>query len=172
MTGRETKRISDLVRLLEEISSCHETLGGVVQSKIDAMRRADMDGMRMVIRKEHQLVRRIHECEGLRRQLTDAIGQQMGLPAGRARSMTLSQLADRLSEAEGQKLKSVAGKLREALSQVVRLNRLAGAISARVLGHLKAVFDSVATDGDRSVGYSGSGRPVTVRDSRLLEAVG
>jgi hypothetical protein len=102
----------------------------------------------------------------------DAIGAQMGLPSRQARTMTASQLADRLAKPQGEELLAVVGRLRETMAQVARVNRVAGAVSCGILGHLKAIFDSVTALAGKPQGYSGTGRAIGVCGARLIETVG
>lgn len=172
MADIDTKRINNLVRLLEEIAGAYHELGGLVQKKTDAMKRADLPGMRSAMVEEQGLVRRLNECEGLRRQMMDAIGQRLGLPSKLARTVSASQLAIHLPEPEGQRLLAVAERLKETMARVARINRVAAGISREILGHLKAVFSAVTSVGEEPVGYSGTGAPVGVGEARLIEAVG
>ncbi len=172
MSGKTHKRIDDLIRLIKEMNTLHRELAAVVEVKLAAMKKADMDGMRVQASREHDLVGRISEREGFRRQIMEAIGGAMGITAKTARVMTVSQLAKRVGGKDGPVLLRVASELKESMARVARINRLAGAISLNVLGHLQAVFGAVASCGTKQVGYSGSGKMVNVRDRRLIETVG
>ena len=166
------KRLRDLVRLLGSLQRLQGQLLTLVQSKIDAMKRADFSAMRDLNDQEQAVVKRLQEREGFRRQLADAIGEEVGLPPRSARALPVSQLAARLPEPERTDLLDAAGKLRRAVSRVVQANRVAGAVSREILNHLKWVFASVRPGEEKPVGYSGQGVAVGPCETRILETVG
>ena len=168
----EPKYLRDLLRLLDGLQRLHGQLLTLIRSKIDAMRRAEISAMRELSEQEQTLARRLEEREGLRRQLMDAIGEQLGLPPRAARALSVSQLASRLPEGQRADLLDTAGKLREAVAKVAQANRVAGAISREILTHLKWVFASVRPADVRPVGYSGDGEAVGTLDARIFETVG
>jgi len=144
----------------------------LIQSKNDAMKRADIPAMRDLNDQEQTVVKQLQERDGFRRQLMDAIGEELGLPPRSARALSVSQLASRLPEPARTNLLDAAGKLRRAVSQVVQANCVAGAVSREILNHLKWVFASVRPAEEKPVGYSGQGVPVGPCDTRILETVG
>lgn len=168
----EPRRITDLLTLLAELAALHERLVGLIQQKIDAMRHADTSRMRQVNEEERALARRIDEREGLRRQLTDLIGEAVGLPPRAARGMSAAQLASRLPAAQREQVVGAAATLRAAVAQVARLNRVAGTISSEILNHLKWVGEAVRSKHEKMAGYAGDGAPVAPSGTRIFDAVG
>ena len=165
-------QVRDLVRLLTVLRRLQEQLLTLVQSKIDAMRRADVPAMREVHAREQALVKQMQEREGFRRQLMDEIGRAMELPAGSARDLTVSQLAARLPQPDKTVLVETAEGLRGAILRVAQVNRIAGAVSRELVNHLQWVFASVSPKGDTPAAYSDDGRLVTPAETRVFEAVG
>ncbi|MGB2986517.1 MAG: flagellar protein FlgN [Phycisphaerae bacterium] len=168
----EPKRLQDLLRLFSSLRKLQEHLLALVQSKIDAMRRADIPAMRELDERERAIAKRLHQREGLRRQLMDAIGEEMGLPPQTARALTVSQLASRLPGPQRPGLLNAAEKLREAASKATQVNRVAGVISREILNHLKWVFASVKPADGEPVGYAGDGALVAPAETRIFETVG
>ncbi len=170
--GVVPKRLRDLVKLLGSLQRLQGQLLILIQSKIDAMKRADIPAMRDLNDQEQTVVKQLQERDGFRRQLMDAIGEELGLPPRSARALSVSQLASRLPEPARTNLLDAAGRLRGAVSQVAQANRVAGAVSREILNHLKWVFASVRPAEGKPVGYSGQGVPVGPCDTRILETVG
>lgn len=168
----EPKRLKDLIRLLGGLQRMHEQLLKLVRDKIDAMRRADIAALRTLSQQEQSLAGRLQAREGLRRQLMDTIGKDMGLSASTARAMPVSQIASRVPEASRDRLLDVARGLRDVIAQVAQANRVAGAISREILGHLTWVFSSVRPAGEKAVVYSGRGGTVGPAETRIFETVG
>ncbi len=165
-------RLGDLVKLLNQIQTLYEELLALIGKKIQAMKRADLEAMRTSQASEQELTRRLHEREGLRRQLMDAIGLELGLPAPAGRTLKVSQLAARIGEAERVPLSATVDRLRSTIAKVAQANRVAGVISREIVNHLRWVFAAVQPRGETPAGYSGAGVPVCGPRPRLFEAVG
>ena len=168
----KSTRTNDLIRLLGVLRVQQQQLLECVESKLEAIRQADVSAMQKLQKKERTLVDRMREREGLRRQLMDAIGRDLGWPVGAGRALHISQLAARLNDPERVQLVDAAHALRDLVFRVQRTNRIAGAVSRDVLGHLHWVLASVAPRCEKSVGYSGEGAVVTVTGTQVFEAVG
>jgi len=168
----ESKRVRDLQRLLEQLRSLYEELFSLVESKIAAMKRADVTAMTDCAAREIALVERLHERESFRGQLMDALGAELGLPARMGRTMTISQLADRVCEPQQEALLGAAEKLRVVLMKVTQAHRVAGAVSLELLNHLRWVLAAVKPRGGQANLYTGAGAFVPCWDSALLETVG
>jgi hypothetical protein len=136
------------------------------------MKRADVSAMGALSQQERSLAGRLQERAGLRRQLMDAIGEEMGLSPRTARDMAVSQLASRLPEPPRDRLLRVARRLRDVMAQVAQANRVAGAVSREMLNHLTWVFSSVRPKCEKPDGYSGAGAAVGPREVRIFETVG
>lgn len=164
-------RFRDLVRLLDHLCGQHEELCGLVQGKIDAIKRADVDAMRLADVKERATAERIMEREGLRRSMMDGIGKELGLSSSHARALSLSQLAQRVAGTQRQLLERAGIALRDAVGRLARLNRVAGQVSVSILQHIESVFSAVTVQDDTG-DYTGSGRVRTGTGNLLFDAVG
>lgn len=167
----EPTRLRDLIRLFDVLRDLHGQLLALIQFKMDAMKRADLPAVNELNQREQAMVRRLEEREGLRRQLMDSIGAELGLPPRAARVLTVSQLAARLTEPARRSLLDSANELRSVAVKVARLNRVAGAFTREVTTHLKWVFAAVRPKEDSPSGYTGTG-VAAAADLRLFEAVG
>lgn len=164
--------VRDLTRLFDGLLACYQELLGVIREKLAAMKRADLHVMREMTIKEQGLARTIHEREGLRRQLMDALGAALGLSARTARTMTISQLASRVSADQALMLRESADALRDVIHEVAHSNRIAGAACREVINHMRWVFASVRPELDAPTGYAGDGARVTTPSTMIFEAVG
>lgn len=168
----EPKRLKDLLKLLGGLQKLHEQLLELVQAKMDTMRRADISGMRELNERERTLAKRLQQREGLRCQLMDQIGNELGMPPRTARAIPLSQMASRIPEPGRERLLDAAQRLRQVVAQVARGNRVVGVISREILNHLRWVFASVTPKEEKPVGYSVDGLLVGSSKVRIFETVG
>ena len=166
------KRLKDLITLLGALGNLQERLLDLAQSKIDAMKRADVPALRRLSDQEQALAKRLTDSNGLRCQLMDSIGAELGMPAPSARALSVSQLAKRLSGPGRMNLLATADRLRKAVSRTAQVNRVAGASAREILNHLKWVFGAVRPADAKPLGYSGDGSPVGSRETLIFETVG
>lgn len=168
----ESARFCDLRELLAGLERLQVELVSLIRTKIDAMKKNDLNAMRDLAAREQALAGTIHEREGVRRQLMDAIGRQMGWPPQTARALSLSQLAARVPDAQRAVLLAGGRSLRQAVSRVARANRVAGAVAGQISGHLAWVFASVRPRQGGPAAYTGSGGLVARSENVILDAMG
>ncbi len=168
----EPRHLCELIRLLQSLMGVHEELLGVIREKLSAMRRADLQAMREAAGRERALAATIQEREGLRRQLMDLIGDELGLPARSARLITVSQLETRLPAASARSLRTAADQLLHVMHKVAQSNRVAGAACREIVNHMKWVFGAVRPAADAPVGYAGDGALVGPTPTKIFEAMG
>ena len=166
------RRCRDLVRLLDELTEQHTELLSAVEGQVEAMSRADGEGMRVAGQRAQSLTQRISTQEGLRRQLMDVIGMELGLVGGRGRGLTAGQLAERIAGPARQTLEAAAERLGEVIGRVARANQVSASVVGGVLGHLKEVFATITRDCSEGTSYAGDGESVAPGGMRILEAVG
>jgi len=168
----DRRHVRDLVRLLNEQTRAHEELLAAVRDKVAAMKRADLHTMREMTIKEQALVRLIQEREGLRRQIMDLVGTDLGMAAREARSLTVSQLATRLPGESSPALMHAANRLRDVMHKVAQSNRVAQMACREVIDHMKWVFASVRPKDEPPVAYAGNGTLLGSASTRILEVMG
>lgn len=170
MTAHEPKRWRDLIRLLDAMRDLYADLHSLRQARLSAMRRADVAELARLDEQEAAAANRLQERDGLRKQLMDAIGTELGVASGR--TMTVSQLTDRLSADAGHAVRRAADGLRETVHQVAQINRVIGLTAREVISHMNWVFAAVRPQPDRPQGYAPGGAVVTGDSSRIFEIVG
>jgi len=167
----ETNRINDLCRLFEQLGSLYDELGGILQSRLSAMRRADVPAMEDCTRQEQIAVRQLQERMGLRSQLMEAVGTTLGLAKSAARELTVTHLCAYVNEAQKSMLKKSADALRCAMLAVSTLNRVVAAATREVLNHLRCVFAAVKPSGEGPC-YSFAGARTMLGGAFAFETIG
>jgi flagellar biosynthesis/type III secretory pathway chaperone len=168
----EHKRIRDLIRLLEQLRALHDDLFSLIDSKIVAMRRADVPRLTQFATQEGELTARLRERETFRGQLMETIGKAMGMTPRAARALTISQLVEHVEEGQRPTLLDAAQRLRGSVMKVMQANRIAGTISRELLDHLKWVLSAVRPREDRPGVYCGDGGFARHGEAALVELVG
>jgi len=161
-----------LLRLLDGLAELHVSLEWNIRSKLDAIRAADMNAVQSAMQEEQQVTDRLREREGLRKQLMDAVGAELGLARGAGRKLTVSELAARLPESSRLTLWQSAGSLRKAMAATAQANRVAGSAVRTLLHHMQWVFASIRPTGAAPLTYSKHGRMVPQGGTVALETVG
>jgi|GEM_PF-1066997 len=165
-------KVRDLVRLLDQMRSLYAQMFAVIDEKLMAMRRSDVDAMAHAAAKERVLADRLSEREGFRKQLMDAVGDEIGLTGRSGRRLTVSQLANRLEDHHRAGLLAAADRLRKEVSKVAQANRVAGVVAREVVNHLQWVFAAVRPGEEEPSEYSKSGAVVSRSAGPLFDAVG
>jgi len=169
MNATEPRRLCDLVKLLDAMRVLHGELVALANVRLDAMRRADGLLMAQLDEREAAAVRRLQERDGLRKQLMDAIGDELGLRAGR--TMTVSELAGRLPAEARAALHAAADALRGVVADLAQLNRVVGLAAREVVHHMSWVFAAVRPKAGAVQGYASDASPVG-DTGRIFEVVG
>jgi len=168
----QTRRIKDLVTLLNDLESLYRRLLIQIERKIYALRHAKLDEIPELGREEQALVSRIDERDGLRSQLIKAIASDYGWQDRQTKSLTITEIAQPLEDDKRKELFEVSTRLRKSLFEVAQANRIAGAIAREMSLHMRWVFDSVRPhEGDVS-SYSRRGEKLPQRETLLVDAVG
>lgn len=166
------QRVGQVVAVLAELRRLHDDLGVVVQRKLQAMRTADTDGLRSAVAREEFLTQKIREQDGLRKQILQLIGEQIGMPAAKARAMTVRELAGRVSEPARSRLLALGAALRETVQETAESNRVAAIVSQEMLKHFRRVFQMMAEANRTPGAYSRTGRAESKNGMSVFEAVG
>jgi FlgN protein len=165
-------RVRDLVRLLDQMASLYGQMFTFIDEKLAAMRRSDDVAMTSASGKEQLLADRLAEREGLRKQLMDAVGEEIGLASKSGRRLTVSQLANRLTGADKAALLASADRLRQQVAKVSQANRVAGVVAREVVNHLRWIFAAVRPGDEKPTGYSKSGVVMSQSAGPMFDAVG
>ncbi len=168
----ESTRFRDLISVLGILETLHEELCALLTSKIEAMRRNDLDNLQRLSAREQEVAARIREREGFRRQLMDAIGDCAGWPKQTARALSLSQLASRVVGSQRRALLSARTRLRDAVARVAKASRLAGEIARTIVDHLRWVFESVQPRTEHSIAYTDVGARPSRGETLIVDTLG
>ena len=136
------------------------------------MRRASIQELGTCIEEEQELVTRIGEQEGLRRQLMEKIGRGYGISLTIARNLPVRELAQRVPEPTRTRLLAVSGGLKSAVERVKKVNNLVNRVSTDVLRHMEAVFSAVRATDSPSSSYTDRGQTAPPHPLELFEAIG
>lgn len=166
------KRLRELLMLLAQLTKTYDELHEAIRGKLAAMRAADLRQMREWASAEARLAGRIQEREGLRRQIMESVGAEIGLSPVRSRELTISALAAHLADPERSQLLRVADALRRKVIAVSHANRVAGSATRETLAHLGHVFASVRPAQARPDSYTHLGSRPHRADAGLFETVG
>lgn len=168
----QPRRFNDLLRLMDTLRLLHGDLRVAIVVRINAMRDADLPRMQEALNEERAIAARIHEREGLRKQLMDLMGVELGLPKGEGRKMTVSQMAERLPESARAALRRRADGLRRAVAEAAQANRVAASATRTLLHHMQWVFAAMRPAGGSPLTYSSRGEMTPPGGTVLLEATG
>lgn len=166
------KLIDDLVSLLERLESLHKDMTALYKEKLSAIGKADIERVAEIVKQENRIACEIQERDGLRRQIMDKIGQELGMAQHDGRALSLSQLAGKVSKSQGAVLLAMRERLRSVTLQVSRVNRIAQKVSRTLLGHLGWVFEAVRPRACESACYTGQGAVATRTETCIVDAVG
>jgi hypothetical protein len=168
-----TTSVDRLAALLEELAARQESLHRVIRGKLEAMRRADVEGMIAASHREGQLTNEVTLLDAQRREVASELCAEIGIPAAeRGRPVSLKRIAARLGEAERSRILKWADILRERMLQVAEANRVVELVSREMLAFFKAVFTAIVKDGAAPRVYSACGEMGTPAGARVLDAVG
>lgn len=171
-TENLARRASDLGRLMDQLTELNKQLLALADRKLKAIGAADLDAMCACNDEEESLLKRIREREGLRKQLMDAIGTELGMAAKAGRALSVSQLLPKLPIAVHESLTATRDRLRLVLGSLAQASRINGAVSRELIHHLEFVFSAVrpaAAVGGGQYLPDGRVRPAA---SRVFETVG
>lgn len=165
--------VGELVELLAELIARHESLHAVVALKLEAMRRADVEGMLAAAHREGELTAGVGELDARRREIVSRACAALGLPpTERGRPIRLSLIAGRLDAASRDRLLRLAQTLRERMLKVAELNRVVELVSREMLAHFKTLFTAMIQDGQAPGTYSAAGGVERDAGPLMLDAVG
>lgn len=135
--------IADLVRgLVETIDATHEryeALRALVARRREAIRTADLDALDSALREERATTGRVTELDRRRAELAGALARRLGLPT----TASASDIAARLPDAEGERLRFHAGRLRGSIDACRRESGVVRAAADTLAQHVAGVLASV-----------------------------
>jgi hypothetical protein len=171
VTENLARRASDLARLMVQLAGLYEQLLALTERKLQTIRAADIDSMCGCNDEQEAILKRIRERDGLRKQLMDAIGVEVGMAAKSGRNFSVSQLLPQLPASACQEVKAARDRLRDAIGRLAQANRVSGAVSRELIHHLQCVFSAVRPAAIVAGQYSSSGN-LRLAAARVFETIG
>ena len=163
--------LRELIRTLDGLRSLHQQLREVLETKIAAMRAADVSALESASKDELDLLPLLREKEVLRAGLMQTLAREFGLPAKQARNVRVSQLAEFVPGIERELLLKSSARLQEVLARSAQVNRLAASIARHVTDHMKFVFTGLRPMGTAPIGYTRRGESFAAGPA-LVDLVG
>ncbi|OWY70545.1 hypothetical protein B7486_13065 [cyanobacterium TDX16] len=173
MTPNRTNTAAhELVELLKSLISLQESLHAVIEVKLQAMRRADVEGMIAAARSESELTAKFSDLDATRRSVVDRLCSQYGTPAIEdGRPVRLSTLRKRFDAPLAGRIAKLAETLKERMLKVAESNRVVELASRELLVHFKTLFEAMVQDESQPT-YSAGGGVSRAKGPRVLDAVG
>jgi hypothetical protein len=159
--------------LLEVLSLLHTMLQRLLELagvKLSAMRTADAAALQRCAAQECDVLARLFEEEGRRDAVLARLAQS--LPGEELRGARFSDIAERLPEPFGSRLRARTAGMRRTVEELRRRNRLAAEVARHLHDHIRAVFEDVARVNQESVVYGPSGKHEQRTKQSWVDAVG
>jgi hypothetical protein len=161
------RMLAELEELLTAMTAEHAKLGVAIDGLSAAMKALDLKAMDVARRNQEGCRGRIASMEGRRRNVVRQLARLHAL-AGEPKVPVLADLYPARRTA----LLAARQKLRDAVADANRRNRIASGLARSVLGHLNAAVRAFARAVDRPGTYTRDGLPRLARRIGIMEAVG
>lgn len=160
--------VMTLHNLLRMLLGAQTDLASVLRSKLDAMRRADVDAMQSATADEAALIDRLSLLDAQRHAIAGRLASRFGSTAAPLR---MSQVIGAIAEPMRSDLAAVSDALRRQMLAVADANDVVRTASREMTEHFRAVFESLTQAASEVMGYSRRGRSES-QPACLLDAVG
>ncbi len=168
-----TTLVDRLAELLEDLSARQASLHEVIRGKLEAMRRADVEGMIAATHREGELTNEVTALDGRRRDIAGKLSEALSRsPSERGRGLSLRNLAGRLDASQRPRILTLADTLRRRMLDVAEANRVVELVSREMLAFFKEVFSAMVRDDKTPLTYSAGGAVGAASGARVLDAVG
>ena len=165
------EKVEQLIEAMNEDLRRHRQLAKVLDAKLDAMRKRDLERLEALTVDQHDLLASIAD-NGCKRnslvgQLTD-----MFFPARRKPSRaSAGEIAAAVGEPYQGKIMALKAMLLDVAQKVQRLNHINEIATLKILGHVDCIFNIIAQSG-RDIGlYGRAGKQDVVEHNRLVDAI-
>ncbi len=165
-------RSGDLVNLMGDLKTLHSDMLSVLQQKLAGMRRADTEAINSCTARERFLAERVQEREGLRRQLVQILGKELGLSPEQSAGLGVRDLAERLPEPRRGQLLVLGEALRELIGKIDNANKVVALVTGEMLKHFRHVYAAMARSGPSTGRYASNGQIAVERPTQVFDAVG
>lgn len=174
MTGDKVDSLfQDLVELLRRLIDYESDLLALLNEKLEAMRRADSDGMLALSMREGELTAKIAKTDGDRHALVGSLCRALDIQCGRnTGAVPLREIAARLDPGRRHVALDCAERLRRRMLEVAEANRVVELVSREMLAHFKNVFSAIVQDDGEAETYSSHGQVKPASGARMIDAMG
>ena len=192
--------VEQLIEAMNQELQCQRELAGLLENKLDAMRRYDVRRLDAIAANEHRLIDNLHTNSQRRNTAVRLVAQQLfGQPANsmsakstpiNSRSAksastnlrsakpvptnslpTARQIAEKTSTANADKIIALTAMLKDVTQTVKRLSGINATASQKMLGHFDHIFRIIAQSG-RDIGlYGRAGTKFHLEQNRLFDAL-
>jgi len=163
----------ELVDLLRRLVGYESDLLALMNEKLDAMRRADSDGMLALSMREGELTARIAKTDSERHALVGSLCRALDIHCGRnPGAVPLREIAARLDPGRRHVALECAERLRRLMLEVAEANRVVELVSREMLAHFKNVFSAIVQDDGDAETYSPHGQVKPAGGARMIDAMG
>ena len=159
----------DLVRLLSELTGLYGELAMHMHDQLEAIRRADSGRIMSITARQMTLADRVAQRNGLRRQITRLLQQELALPA---EAMRVGDLAEHLPEPRRSQLITVAAGLKKQLSVMEDLRLTSTMVTQGMLKHLDEILSVMTAGAPGGDVYLRTGNRQASGPAHVFEAVG
>ncbi len=135
-------RIGELESVVRDLIAAYERLSSLSQDRRQAMRAADPVALGRVIAQESEAVQVVAALEQKRLPLVADLSKRLGAPA--RTETTITWIAQRLPGLARERLLSLAQRLRELISTVLKQNETARRTAELLAGHMEGLMRQVA----------------------------
>lgn len=169
-SARFQDRLRDLSELLMGFVRLHEELIEIIQRKLLAMRKSDLDAIQECVDREGELTRKISDREGLRKRLMALICCDLGIGEEESATMPLSQLANHVDHKSSLKLRVAGDRLSAILREIAKVNIVITLFGRRMLEHYRDVFAQITQGLNESPVYARTARQAGTFEGQVFEA--
>lgn len=162
----------ELIALIAELVALQESLHGVIAVKLEAMRRADVEGMIAAAHRESELTAKFSTLDAARKDIVTRLCTALAVPAFEGgRPIRLSTLCRKLETPIARQVVALAEALKERMLKVAESNRVVEIASRELLAHFKTLFEAMVQD-EAPPTYGAAGGVNRNKGPRVLDAVG
>ncbi len=163
-------QVDELLELLSSLQDLLRQLTDLAETKLQAMREADVEGLHRCAARECQVLERLFEREQSRDAVLARVAQALRYePDSRPR---LAEVAEKLAEPHSSRLRAKIAGLRHVSTELRQKNRLAAEVARHLHQHIRAVFEDLAQVNRESVVYGPNGQHEQRINKTWVDAVG
>lgn len=162
--------LEPLMQTMRTELTAYKQLAAVLEQKLDAMRRRDLQDMQFRLEREQRLLVTMRQAAGQRTVLVRRLARTI-LPGRTPEEVTARELAQTSSEPQQSRMMGLIGMLREAAEKVQRLNRVVTQTTRKLMGHIDAIFNLIAQGDGESGLYGRAGKKAPTPQRQLVDAI-